>query len=96
MEPFLLPLEIMPFDAAPRLCYGRIRTELKRVGLLIGNLVSEEGYGYYPGQFLRKGDEFWSEFCRGGKSFSAEEEGDSPLQLIVDTEVHKMGLLKFW
>jgi len=32
-----LPLEIIPFDAAAGLCYGRIRTELKRVGLLIGN-----------------------------------------------------------
>lgn len=37
LERFLLPLEIMPFDAAAGLCYGRLRTELKRVGLLIGN-----------------------------------------------------------
>jgi tRNA(fMet)-specific endonuclease VapC len=37
LERFLLPLEIMPFDMAAGLCYGRLRTELKRVGLLIGN-----------------------------------------------------------
>ncbi len=37
LERFLLPLEIMPFDGAAGLCYGRLRTELKRVGLLIGN-----------------------------------------------------------
>jgi len=37
LERFLLPLEIIPFDAAAGLCYGRIRTELKQVGLLIGN-----------------------------------------------------------
>lgn len=37
LERFLLPLEIMPFDAAAGLCYGRLRAELKRVGLLIGN-----------------------------------------------------------
>ncbi|MGL5195330.1 MAG: type II toxin-antitoxin system tRNA(fMet)-specific endonuclease VapC [Chroococcales cyanobacterium] len=37
LERFLLPLEIMPFDTAAGLCYGRLRTELKRVGLLIGN-----------------------------------------------------------
>jgi tRNA(fMet)-specific endonuclease VapC len=37
LERFLLPLEILPFDAAAGLCYGRLRTELKRVGLLIGN-----------------------------------------------------------
>ncbi|MDJ1179227.1 type II toxin-antitoxin system VapC family toxin [Roseofilum sp. BLCC_M91] len=37
LERFLLPLEIVPFDEAAGVCYGRVRTELKRTGLMIGN-----------------------------------------------------------
>ncbi|WP_017324112.1 type II toxin-antitoxin system VapC family toxin [Synechococcus sp. PCC 7336] len=36
LERFLLPLEIVPFDAEAGRCYGRVRTQLKRKGLPIG------------------------------------------------------------
>ncbi len=37
LERFLLPLEIVPFDAEAGRQYGRIRTELKRSGCPIGS-----------------------------------------------------------
>jgi len=37
LERFLLPLEIVPFDRAAGVFYGRLRAELKRMGLMIGN-----------------------------------------------------------
>ena len=37
LERFLLPLEIVPFDAEAGRNYGRIRTELKRAGCPIGS-----------------------------------------------------------
>ena len=37
LERFLLPLEIMPFNAEAGRVYGRVRTQLKRTGLPIGN-----------------------------------------------------------
>lgn len=37
LERFLLPIEIVPFDAEAGVYYGRLRTELKRIGLMIGN-----------------------------------------------------------
>ncbi|MDJ1182190.1 type II toxin-antitoxin system tRNA(fMet)-specific endonuclease VapC [Roseofilum casamattae] len=37
LERFLLPLEILPFDEAAGVCYGRLRTELKRAGSIVGN-----------------------------------------------------------
>ena len=36
LERFLLPLEIVPFDAEAGRHYGRVRTELKRAGCPIG------------------------------------------------------------
>ncbi|RKT44204.1 type II toxin-antitoxin system tRNA(fMet)-specific endonuclease VapC [Thiocapsa rosea] len=36
LERFLLPLEILPFDAEAGRRYGRLRVELKRAGCLIG------------------------------------------------------------
>lgn len=36
LERFLLPLEIVPFDAEAARCYGRIRTQLQRAGAPIG------------------------------------------------------------
>jgi tRNA(fMet)-specific endonuclease VapC len=36
LERFLLPLEIMPFDAEAARHYGRLRRELKRIGCPIG------------------------------------------------------------
>jgi tRNA(fMet)-specific endonuclease VapC len=36
LERFLLPLEVIPFDAEAGRQYGRVRTELKRVGCPIG------------------------------------------------------------
>jgi tRNA(fMet)-specific endonuclease VapC len=36
LERFLLPLEIVPFDADAGRQYGRVRTELKRAGCPIG------------------------------------------------------------
>ncbi len=37
LERFLLPLEIVPFDAEAGRQYGRLRTELKRAGCPIGS-----------------------------------------------------------
>ncbi len=37
LERFLLPLEIVPFDAEAGRHYGRIRSELKRLGCPIGS-----------------------------------------------------------
>jgi len=37
LERFLLPLEILPFDAEAGRQYGRIRVELKRLGCPIGS-----------------------------------------------------------
>jgi tRNA(fMet)-specific endonuclease VapC len=37
LERFLLPLEIVPFDAEAGRHYGRVRTELKRAGCPIGS-----------------------------------------------------------
>lgn len=37
LERFLLPLEIMSFDAEAGRCYGRVRTELYRSGCPIGS-----------------------------------------------------------
>ena len=37
LERFLLPLEVMPFDAEAGRIYGRVRTQLKRDGSPIGN-----------------------------------------------------------
>jgi tRNA(fMet)-specific endonuclease VapC len=37
LERFLLPLEIIPFDIEAGRQYGRLRTELKRTGCLIGS-----------------------------------------------------------
>lgn len=37
LERFLLPLEILPFDAEAGRHYGRIRCELKRLGCPIGS-----------------------------------------------------------
>jgi len=37
LERFLLPLEIVPFDAEAGRNYGRIRSELKRLGCPIGS-----------------------------------------------------------
>jgi tRNA(fMet)-specific endonuclease VapC len=36
LERFVLPLEVMPFDAAAGRAYGEIRLQLKREGLPIG------------------------------------------------------------
>ncbi|MCC8167005.1 MAG: type II toxin-antitoxin system VapC family toxin [Planctomycetes bacterium] len=38
LETFLLPLEIMPFDAKAAVAYGRIRAELEKKGRPIGPL----------------------------------------------------------
>jgi len=37
LERFLLPLEIVPFDAEAGRQYGRLRTEIKRAGCPIGS-----------------------------------------------------------
>ena len=37
LERFLLPLEVVPFDAEAGRHYGRIRSELKRLGCPIGS-----------------------------------------------------------
>lgn len=37
LERFLLPLEIVPFDAEAGRHYGRIRSELKRLGCPVGS-----------------------------------------------------------
>jgi len=37
LERFLLPLEVIPFDAEAGRHYGRIRSELKRLGCPIGS-----------------------------------------------------------
>ena len=37
LERFVLPLEIVPFDAEAGRRYGRVRTELKRAGCPIGS-----------------------------------------------------------
>jgi tRNA(fMet)-specific endonuclease VapC len=37
LERFLLPLEIVPFDAKASRHYGRVRTDLKRAGCPIGS-----------------------------------------------------------
>lgn len=37
LERFVLPLEIVPFDAEAGRQYGRIRADLKRAGCLIGS-----------------------------------------------------------
>jgi tRNA(fMet)-specific endonuclease VapC len=37
LERFLLPLEIVPFDAKANRHYGRVRTDLKRAGCPIGS-----------------------------------------------------------
>ena len=36
LQRFLLPLDIVPFDAEAGRCYGHVRTQLKRAGLPIG------------------------------------------------------------
>jgi tRNA(fMet)-specific endonuclease VapC len=36
LEHFLLPMEILPFEAEAGRCYGRLRNELQRAGLAIG------------------------------------------------------------
>ena len=38
LDQFLLPLTILPFDAAAALSYGQIRADLERRGLPIGSL----------------------------------------------------------
>ena len=37
LERFLLPLEILPFDAEAAWVYGKVRTQLKQAGSPIGN-----------------------------------------------------------
>ena len=37
LERFLLPLEILPFDAEAARVYGKVRTQLKQAGSPIGN-----------------------------------------------------------
>ena len=36
LERFLLPLEVVPFDAEAGRWYGRVRAQLRRAGVLIG------------------------------------------------------------
>jgi len=62
LERFLLPLEILPFDAEAGRQYGRLRAELKRAGCPIGSNDLEPGRhagdqqcpGVYPGQRLAR------------------------------------------
>ncbi|WP_414585147.1 type II toxin-antitoxin system tRNA(fMet)-specific endonuclease VapC [Scytonema sp. PCC 10023] len=38
LSQFLIPLEIIPFDASATQTYGRIRAELERQGIVIGSM----------------------------------------------------------
>lgn len=38
LQGFLLPLEVLPFDAAAAACYGALRADLERRGLVIGSM----------------------------------------------------------
>ena len=50
LQAMLLPLEILPFDAAAAACYGALRADLERRGEVIGGMdMRIAAQGWQPG-----------------------------------------------